>query len=138
MINQFKDEYRWLSNFEPCDVQFDGITYPSVEHAYQAAKTIDLAERELLLPLTAGQAKRYGRKITMRPDWDDIKVAVMKNLLQQKFAIKPYKDLLRATGAQEILEGNNWGDVFWGVNLQNNKGANQLGRLIMSIRDTMN
>lgn len=138
MINQFKDEYRWLSNFEPCDVQFDGATYPSVEHAYQAAKTVDLAERESLLTLTAGQAKRQGRKVTMRPDWDDIKLAVMKNLLQQKFAIESYKDLLLATGAQEILEGNNWGDVFWGVNLQNNKGANQLGRLIMSIRDTMN
>ena len=135
MINQFKDEYRWLSNFELCDVTLDGVTYPSVEHAYQAAKTTDLAERELLLPLTAGQAKRYGRKVTVRHDWEDVKVSVMRSLLEQKFAIESYKDLLHATGSQEILEGNNWGDVFWGVNLQNNKGQNHLGRIIMAIRD---
>ena len=114
MIESFDGENEFLSNFSPCSVILDNMPFPSVEHAYQAAKTEDREIRNQIRGKTAGQAKRLGRKITP-PDWDDRKEAIMELLLRQKFNQEPFRSLLLATGEQEIREGNHWGDTFWGV-----------------------
>lgn len=136
MIGQFQGEYRWLSNFAPVTVEMGGSVYPSVEHAYQAAKTVDVGERARILEaLTPGEAKRRGRYLTLRTDWDDVKVSIMKELLREKFCQALYRMRLLATGEQEIVEGNHWGDTYWGK--CNGKGLNMLGQLIMQVREEL-
>lgn len=133
-INEFRGNYRWLSNFWPAQVELDGVIYPSVEHAYQAAKSLDEnGEREPFQWGTAGEAKRRGRRLKIRPGWDDMKMNVMGMLLRQKF--KPGSELaakLIATGEANIEEGNTWGDKFWGV--CDGEGENNLGKLLMLVR----
>jgi ribA/ribD-fused uncharacterized protein len=132
-ITSFRGEFRWLSNFVPVVVQLDGLVYPSTEHAYQAAKTLDFAERTRIRTMeTPGQAKRAGRLVTERPDWLLVKEVVMLDLTRQKYASEPYRGLLLATGHCEIEEGNTRGDVFWGV--CRGKGQNKLGQIIMQVR----
>ena len=87
----FKDDFRWLSNFTPCEVPFDGDTYPSVEHAYTAAKTFNPVLRAHLKTLPAGKAKQFAAKFTLIPDWDIIKLEVMEDLLRQKFSKEPFR-----------------------------------------------
>lgn len=136
MITRFRDNYRFLSNFWLVDIELDGIIYPSVEHAYQASKTLDKKQREKLLDMTAGQAKRYGRKVSIRPDWETIKLKVMEDLVRQKFTISGYlKTMLLETGNEELIEGNPWRDTFWGV--CNGIGNNHLGKIIMNIREEL-
>lgn len=133
MINSFKGKNRWLSNFWPCLVQLDGVEYPSTENAYQAAKT--LGSREGFVSCTAAQAKKLGRKLSIRPDWEQHKVNVMYELLVQKFSKQnpELREALKATGTEELVEGNTWGDVFWGV--CNGVGENTLGKLLMKVRE---
>ncbi len=129
MITSFTGEYRWLSNFYPCSVWLEGVEYPSVEHAYQAAK-FPASERRPFLTCTAAKAKALGKS---RPAITAAeKRKVMKNLLAQKFSGQPLRGLLEATGSQLIVEGNTWGDTFWGV--CEGRGKNVLGELIMQVR----
>jgi ribA/ribD-fused uncharacterized protein len=133
-IVQFHGEYRWLSNFEPCMVVFENFAYPSVEHAYVAAKTLDPEIRlQILRCPTPGKVKRLGRQITLREDWEYVRVPLMENFLRQKFCNHPeLTKKLMDTGHRELIEGNSWGDTFWGV--CNGKGQNILGKLLMKIR----
>lgn len=132
-ITRFAAEHRWLSNFAPAPVLLDGVLYPTTEHAYQAAKTLDFDEREAVLTCeTPGRAKRMGRKVTVRDDWDSVKEEIMLDLTRQKYALPEYKERLLATGEMEIVEGNTWGDTFWGV--CNGVGENKLGRILMRVR----
>ena len=135
VIDSFQGEHRFLSNFWPAEVALDGVVYPSVEHAYVASKTLDLSARHVILKSTPGQAKRYGRTLALRPDWESVKLAVMAGLLVQKFRHPELAALLRATGDAELVEGNTWGDTFWGV--CKGKGANNLGRMLMEIRSSL-
>lgn len=133
MIDKFSGKNRWLSNFWPAEVELDGVTYASVEHAYQAAKTTNNDDRALFHGISAGVAKKLSKKIKVRDDWDNIKIEVMINLNLQKYQKHP--DLaakLIATGDQPLVEGNTWGDVFWGV--CNGVGENHLGKILMEIR----
>lgn len=138
MISEFSGQYRFLSNFYPAEVDFEDATYPTVEHAYQAAKTLDVAERQCVRRARSpGAAKRLGRKITMRPDWDAIKLEVMRRFVRQKF----YTDSvlagwLCATGDQELVEGNYWGDTFWGQ-CPVGVGFNHLGKILMEVREEL-
>lgn len=135
MINSFSGYNRFLSNFYEVDVFFDGDLYPSVEHAYQAAKTDDLEYRQLIKKaLTPAKAKSIGRVVPLRDNWEFSKLDIMKDLLQQKFSQEPFKTKLLATGDKQLIEGNYWGDIFWGQDLQG-KGLNHLGKLLMEVRD---
>lgn len=137
-IRSFDGRNRWLSNFWPSVVTLDDVEYSTVEHAYQAAKTLNLAQREMIrTSLSPGIAKRYGRRVTMRHDWEQIKLSVMENLLRQKFQISTLQKWLASTGDIDLIEGNRWGDTFWGVDLRVNPpvGENHLGKLLMKIRD---
>ena len=134
-IKQFSGEHRWLSNFYPCKVFLDGEIYDSVENAYQAAKTLDLEKRKEFKVITPGHAKRLGKTLDIREDWDTVKLEVMSDLLHQKFKQPLFYELLIATGINcKIEEGNTWNDTYWGVDLKTGKGKNNLGKLIMSIR----
>lgn len=136
MINSFSGGYRFLSNFFFSPVVLDDIEYRTVEHAYQAAKTHDLAMRtRICLADTPGEAKRLGRKVVLRPEWETVKLDVMYWLVQQKFSNPALKRLLLATGEAELIEGNSWGDTFWGVS--KGVGENHLGRILMRVRDAL-
>jgi ribA/ribD-fused uncharacterized protein len=140
MILEFRGEYAFLSNFYPSEVSLDGIVYPTVEHAYQAAKTLNPTEREMILKLeTPGRAKRAGMKVFLREDWEDIKISVMTKLVRQKFTNHGIlRDKLLKTNGLVLLEGNNWGDEFWGVNLRDYDGHNHLGNILMKVRKELN
>ena len=130
-IDKFSDDYRFLSNFWPCDV----YAWPTVEHAYQASKTQNLNERQLIMQCpTPGQAKRAGQHVTLRPDWNKLRIPIMIGLLRMKFGlVNPLlRELLLMTKDAELIEGNKWGDVYWGVS--NGIGENNLGKLLMVVR----
>jgi N-glycosidase YbiA len=131
VINRFFGNYRFLSNFWPCRIKYEGLVYPSVEHAYQAAKTLDCSEKlKICEAKTPGQAKRMG--CTLRSDWEEIKLNVMLDLLRLKFSIPELKEKLLLTEDALLVEGNEWGDVFWGV--WEGRGENNLGKLLMKVR----
>jgi len=119
----------------------DGDCYPTVEHAYQAAKTTRQDERmQIRLAESPGEAKRLGQGVDLRPDWNNIQIMVMADLLAQKFT--QHDELRLALMATEdsapyvgLIEGNTWGDTFWGV--CGGKGTNYLGTLLMTIRATL-
>lgn len=133
-ITSFEGEHRWLSNFHPVQIFFEDTLYPSVEHAYQAAKFPKFARFNFTLG-TPGAAKRNGQKPGARSDWDQVKLGIMEQLLRLKF--RPGSVLatkLLATNG-DIVEGNHWGDVYWGV--CRGVGENHLGRLLMKIREEL-
>ncbi|MEK6642755.1 MAG: NADAR family protein [Planctomycetota bacterium] len=133
-IAEFQGQYRFLSNFWPAEVVHEGITYPSAEHAYQAAKTLDMAERRRIASIPdPGDAKREGRKLTLRPDWETAKFRAMEECVRDKFT--RHSDLARKlldTGEAELIEGNTWGDRVWGV--YQGQGENRLGKILMKVR----
>lgn len=136
-ILEFRGETRWLSNFWPSLVYYDGVLYPTVENAYQAAKfPPDSPQRLQLRDCTAREAKAIGPTALIEPtEWNIRRVPVMYGLLQQKFCVdSDLSHRLLATGDGQLVEGNNWGDRFWGVD---GHGLNMLGRLLMIIRDTL-
>lgn len=136
-IKAFDGEFRFLSNFYPCVIWHDGIKYPTLEHAFQAAKTTDFAERWRISQLpTPGQAKRAGRSVTLRPDWLQVRRMVMQELLIQKFILNSeLRKKLKDTGRAQLVEGNTWGDTYWGV--CRGVGENHLGKLLMAIRSIL-
>jgi ribA/ribD-fused uncharacterized protein len=133
-IDSFRDNYAFLSNFFPCEVQYAGEMYPSLEHAFQAAKTLNPAERLMIRQArTASDAKRGGRRVTLRGNWDEEKVQVMRGLVRDKFTRHPnLRARLLLTGSADLVEGNWWGDRFWGV--CKGAGENWLGKILMEIR----
>lgn len=136
MISEFKGDYRFLSNFYPAVVVMDGQEYPTVEHAYQAAKTFAANWRSKIRSAqSAGDAKKLGKQIPRElfiSNWDDLRLEVMSDLLVQKFYPPILRADLLATGDVELMEGNRWGDKFWGV--CNGEGKNKLGQLLMVVR----
>ncbi len=133
-IDSFSGPYRFLSNFSPSTLNYEGVSYPTVEHAFQAAKTLDLSKRiEVSLLETPGQAKRAGRALELRGDWDGIRNGVMRDLLLLKFAPGTMRAaMLVSTDDRELIEGNTWGDTYWGV--CGGRGKNMLGKLLMEVR----
>lgn len=137
MIDRFTDRYRFLSNFYPAVVTLGDDEYPSVEHAYQAAKTLDLSKRRMIrLAFDARTAKVLARGLLLRPDWSTVKLEIMERLVKEKFTRHTdLGNLLLLTGTEELIEGNHWGDTFWGV--CKGKGQNHLGKILMRVRDEL-
>lgn len=132
-IYGFQGDYRWLSNFYPCELEIDGIKYSSLENAYQAQK-FTVKDMQLAISLVSpAQSKRIGANYNVVKDWNNKKVAVMSNLLRLKFAQPEFKKKLLATEDLYIEETNTWNDKFWGV--CDGEGKNILGHLIMEIRE---
>ena len=118
-------------------VVYEGLEYPSSEHAFQAAKSLSGAVRKVISKLsTPGKAKRAGRKVTLRPDWNIVKVQIMEEIVRDKFTRnEELGKALLETEDQELVEGNTWGDIFWGVALATDIGQNNLGKILMRVRD---
>lgn len=136
MIDSFRGEYGFLSNFAWCKIKYKGVIYKTVEHAYQAAKTLDKKRKQLISEApTPGAAKRWGRNVEIREDWEEIKLDIMLALVRQKFTIPELKKKLLATGKEKLIEGNWWGDTFWGV--CKDEGENHLGRILMRVREEL-
>ncbi len=133
-IDRFRAEHAFLSNFHRHPFEWRAKTWTTAEAAYAAAKTRDEGERECIRAAPSpAAAKRLGRRVDLRSDWEHVKDDVMRSILEAKFAVAELRDALLATGDAELLEGNTWGDVYWGV--CGGRGRNQLGRTLMRIRD---
>jgi len=134
MIDRFTGSYAFLSNFFAAPVTYDGVTYPTTEHAFQAAKTLDLSTRAAIHACARpAEAKRLGRACPLRPHWDTLRLAVMRSLIRQKFAAGTgLAQQLLDTGEDVLVEGNTWQDRFWGV--CDGQGQNHLGQLLMQHR----
>lgn len=136
IVQEFRGEFRFLSNFYPAEVTLDGATYPTVEHAFQAAKSNDLlVRRSIRNTQRPGSAKRLGSTVYLRPHWEEIKLGIMEQLVRQKFSKEPLKSRLLATGDAELIEGNYWNDKFWGVCY--GEGENHLGQILMTVREEL-
>lgn len=141
VIDKFDGEYRWLSNFWPCEIVLEGESYPTVEHAYQTYKTDNMIERMLIrTAATPGIAKKLGKTVKLTPIFEQcfdgipFKRLLMYECLRQKFSDPELRDKLIATGDAQLIEGNTWNDTYWGV--CNGVGENHLGKLLMQIRDS--
>lgn len=132
MINNFREEYEFLSNFHLCQIEFEGLIYPSTENAYQSAKTLDLTLRKKFVNISPAKSKKLGKSVKIRDDWEKFKLKIMEDLLRKKFDIPYLKEKLLLTGEKLLVESNNWNDQYWGV--CNGKGKNHLGKLLMQIR----
>lgn len=135
VINSFKNEYFFLSNFSESPITIQGIVFPTVEHYFQAMKASSYEEFLLVSNAkTPGEAKKLGRKIHIRSDWDKIKDQIMEYAVFKKFENDPLKSKLLGTLNTELIEGNYWGDEYWGVSVKTNNGLNKLGKILMKVR----
>lgn len=139
MIDFFDGEFAFLSNFYNASCIFEGKLYPTVEHAFQAAKSLDHAERDWIAAAgSPGLAKRLGRSVNLRPDWEKVKFDVMEECLRSKFADPVLKQKLLATGNEELVEENYWHDNTWGncscEKCKDIVGRNMLGNILMKLR----
>lgn len=132
-IDTFDGEHDFLSNFYACPVTYKGLTYLSSEAAFQAQKTRDVYKQVHFTRMAASKSKRAGRKLPLRPDWDEVKYQVMHEIVLQKFTQNPVLGAkLVKTGDAELIEGNWWNDTYWGV--CNGEGQNNLGKILMDVR----
>ena len=134
MISNFRGEYFFLSKITyPCEVSYNGRVFSSSEAAFQSEKCFNNSCKEQFVGITAVDAKKIGKTVLLRADWDEIKDEVMHKVLLAKFANVDLELKLLQTYPQHIEEGNTWNDTYWGV--CNGKGQNKLGKLLMRIRD---
>lgn len=134
MIEKFVNEWAFLSNFFQSTFMFDGLLWKTVEHAYQAQKTLDSKQR-LLIQIAHGpyEAKRLGQCVSMRENWNIIKLDIMQSLLKEKFNNPFLKHQLLSTGDCELVNNNEYNDTFWGM--YRGDGQNLLGKLLMQVRE---
>ena len=129
-----------MSNFYHCRIEYDNFVFPTVENAFQAAKYVGTDKLEVyqeFASIAPGEAKRRGRRLPLRKNWDNIRLSIMEDLLRSKFADDVLKRRLLGTGNHELVEGNRWHDNFWGscaCERCGNRGQNQLGKLLMKLR----
>lgn len=141
-ITNFKDRYRFLSNFYPSVIVWRRISFPTLEHAFQAAKSNIKSERLKISKLsTAKEAKAAGKKILLRQDWEIVKFEIMFELLKIKFKNKKLQAQLIDTENIFLIEGNWWHDNIWGdcscKRCENITGENMLGKLLMKLRNEL-
>lgn len=129
----FNKRYFFLSNFFPCEVEYNGIMYNNAESAFQSQKTNDKVERYPFSNMSPRDAKKHGRKIQLRPDWEYVKENEMYRICLAKFTQnEELQHMLLATGNRYLEEANNWNDTEWGT--VNGYGTNKLGKILMRIR----
>lgn len=133
-IDSFRDEYYFLSNFYEAPITYNGITYQNNEAAFQAQKCTKREDQLLFSKLNPSEAKKLGRQVSLRPDWESVKINIMQEIVFAKFSQNPtLAEKLINTGTAYLEEGNTWGDRIWGT--VNGQGANNLGLILMEIRE---
>lgn len=140
VISSFDGPNEFLSNFAPCEIEYEGFKFQTTEAAFQAAKTHNKKDKTLISQAaTPGIAKRLGRRVPLRPDWEDRKFWIMYEILRQKFERgTEAAKLLEETGTAVLVEGTKWHDQYWGICTCpkcDGKGRNFLGQILMKIRD---
>jgi len=132
----FRGNRRFLSNFQESKITMGKLTFRTAEHAYQAAKSLDPADwKKIIACASPGIAKRVGKSLKLRPDWEEIKLHIMREIIAAKFDQNPgLRALLIGTGNEKLVEENGWGDTFWGM--CNGVGQNHLGHILMEYRDS--
>lgn len=134
---RFIRDRSFLSNFYRSPIVVDGIKYPTVEHAFQAQKSENHGDRlEISLLKTPTEAKIAGRRVKLRPDWEQVKIGAMRECLLAKFSDPTLMVQLLAIDDEEIVEWNTWGDTVWGMCVRSGKGQNLLGKLLTEIRNS--
>lgn len=137
-IMSFRGEYGFLSNMYSASFEWDGRMYRNSEAAFQSAKSLDPAVRDEFGSMAGVVAKRAGKKVSLRADWESVKDDIMEEVVHAKFSQNP--DLARKltdTGDAPLIEGNRWHDTYWGVDLASGKGENHLGKILMKIREEL-
>lgn len=132
-IDNFSKEYHFLSNFYPTKIFYQELEYDSSEAAFQAMKCKNISDRKKFVGLNPSEAKRLGRKILLREDWNNVKDRIMYEICTIKFVNQQLKRKLLATGNAYLEEGNSWNDTYWGTT--NGIGENALGKILMRIRE---
>ena len=137
-IKSFRGDHAFLSNFYECDVEYNGIHYGNAEVAFQAQKCEDKEEMKKFSTMTAKEAKKAGREVKLRKDWEDMKFGIMDDIIRAKFTQNPdLAEKLLETGSSELIEGNTWGDTTWGVDTRSGMGDNALGEILMDLRSEL-
>jgi ribA/ribD-fused uncharacterized protein len=136
-IKGFFGDYQWLSNFHISPVNYSGLLYPSSECAYQASK-VQKEYRHNFQTCTPYQSKKLWKNYPLvdksAKEWDNRKYEVMEIIVFNKFINEELKQKLLSTGDKYLEETNHWKDSFYGVDI-NLGGQNQLGKILMKIRD---
>lgn len=135
-IDSFRGKYFFLSNFYLTEVDFDGFTFQNNEAAFQAMKTLDRGKRAEFTRLDPSSAKRKGRQVRLRKDWEEVKDQLMYEICLSKFnQNEDLKRKLLQTKGIELIEGNDWGDTYWGV--CRGRGQNKLGKILIRVREEL-
>lgn len=133
MIAEFRNENYFLSNMYPCKVTYNGVTYECAESAFQAQKC---NEKEMFVNLSGFEAKKLGKRVALRPDWNEVREQIMYEIVLEKFKQNKYlAKCLEWTGNKMLVEGNNWNDTYWGV--CKGIGSNKLGLILMRVRNEL-
>ena len=140
MIDCFDGEFAFLSNFYPSPISDGNLIFPTVEHMFQAAKTINMSEYEkIACARTPNEAKSLGRHCAIRKDWEEVKEQIMYKALVEKFSIPELQKALLSTDDEELIEGNYWHDNAWSDcycdRCKDIKGQSKLGKLLMQVRE---
>lgn len=132
---KFRNEYNYLSNMYSSPIKLNGLVFGSAEAAFQAYKCTNLKDVEHIATLSGVEAKRYGRKVELKPDWNTFRLTAMKHVVRQKFIQNPHLAAKLLATTEHIQEDNTWNDTFWGV--CNGRGQNHLGKILMDVRDSL-
>lgn len=134
IILSFTGVYSFLSNFYEYPIYYDGLKYMNSEAAFQSAKCMNKDGRMTFCFLNPSEAKRLGRRIKLRPDWEEIKDQIMYDVIKAKFSDPELAKMLLSTGSADLYEGNTWGDTYWGIDRRTLRGQNKLGEILMKVR----
>lgn len=135
MIKEFKNQYFFLSNFYECPIYYNKLVFCNAEAAFQAQKVIDEKEQYKFINLNASQARKLGKTIVLRKDWEEVKDNIMYEIVKRKFTVnKELQQKLIDTKDEELVEGNWWHDTYWGMDSKTGIGKNKLGKILMKVR----
>ena len=135
VIDRFRGKYFFLSNFFESEITYNGLTYKNNEAAFQAQKCLSERQKPPFTEYNPGMAKRRGRHVQLRGDWERVKFGIMEEIVRAKFQQNPeLAERLIETGNSRLVEGNDWGDTTWGFDIKRKRGENHLGKILMKIR----
>ena len=136
MIKEFKNQYFFLSNFYEYPIYYNKLVFCNAEAAFQAQKVINEKDQYKFINLNASQARKLGKTVQLRKDWEEIKDNVMYEIVKRKFTInKELQQKLLETKEKKLVEGNWWHDTYWGVDSKTGIGQNKLGKILMKVRE---
>lgn len=127
----------FLGNFHPAKMQYTiqnkKYEFPTSENAFQSAKCKKESDIRRFQNISPGDAFKVGRSVDLRNDWENVKVPIMRDILREKFANNTLKQMLLNTKDAYLIEHTHR-DKFW-ADANNGSGRNQLGHLLMQVRE---